>query len=299
MKQNKKEPNHLNYNKFIFLDQDALDKVQPLLIKLLKLTAPPEFKIEKKHHLLTEFVTVVQSTPVNWMRPAKVTRIELLRDKRFDKIDTHIIFKYFEQLGLFDHQTSHEKNYDAAVILGTSIYLKERFFELQDLSKKGVIFNKIFLLGSLDDISWCKHFLEVQIKENVNRFKHDIKIPDILTQHDAMLFFMENLLLPNDIQEKIISLPVKIIQPNTHDELIALVACIDKFIIKNSSRPKLAIFSNPPFCFRQNLIFQQMSKEYEIITLAGGNKPTHIAIILDELSRLCYQLNEFIKEKLP
>lgn len=291
-----------DYSKFIYIDQEGI-KVQPILMKLLIATAPKDFKIEEKPELLlSKFVTIVQTPPVSWMRPAGSTRGALFSSSGSDYENTKDILELITTLGVCDQQSPQLKSFDDAVILGSSSSLDKRFFELQNLMMSGVEFKKIYLIGSSEPISAYKPTLEMLIKTYPERFITGVKVPDELTEHGTMQFFIDNLKWPENFKSvKIIALPSqrkdlpdgKFIKPTTQDELERLTKDI-KENLKSEGKPTLAIFSNPPFHYRQNLIFQPLAQQYHIETLAGKEEPKNVAVVLDELSRACYQLNQFL-----
>jgi len=122
------------------------------LLKLLNLTASKETKFvdlnEKKEMSLEEFVKITQSPDTGWMRkPGLASRWD---GQQGSVIDRKILVP-LKQLGILSSADLKQDIYDAAVILGTSTpNMAKRFFALKDYLKKGMQFNKIFLMGSLE-----------------------------------------------------------------------------------------------------------------------------------------------------
>lgn len=261
---------------------------------------------------LSRFVKLTQSSDAGWLRnPNAKSRWDTTQEggNEFSEVESAIV----KQIGILEGSSLSNKSYDGAVILGSSIAsMAKRFFHLQDMLKT-VKLSNIYLMGSTENISQYLDSLREVIKLYPDKFVKNVALPESLTEHGLMNFYLNNLIWPDQLHNiKVICLPSemkkidneKYVKPTTNDELNTL----SNHLEKSNSKSKLAIISHSPFGFRQNLIFQALSVKHDVETTFAGHqsysKLNSLSgmkltpqVVLDELARLFYQLDKFIDNK--
>ncbi|HEX2579142.1 MAG TPA: hypothetical protein VHK67_01905 [Rhabdochlamydiaceae bacterium] len=220
--------------------------------------------------------SMIKETQKTWKRPVGKERWHI--ENNLSEIQTKAVMEYCSKNQFFTEIVPAKKEYDYAVILGSTVAtMKKRIDFLEKVAKSGVQFKQVVLLSGARP-------LDSQV---------EIAPEGCQTEGDAIVFLWKACSLSKQIPWAQFHCPMTsvlgvLVRPTTADTYNLWLA----------SKPKAGgccMVSNQPFCLYQQLVAESLiPKEFTFETVGPAADPDKVnpANLLDTIARCLYTVGQ-------
>lgn len=246
---------------------------------------------------------------LSWEQINEWTQKNLLRNNerwdeqtnQFEALKEEII-PLFEELGFLKGALPSFALYQGAIVHGASLpTIRSRFHYLVEMWKAGVRFDTLYFLSGERPLNFSFEGEEMLLSDAQSplKIRKGWQIPKIMpkTECEMAKIVWDQTEIPDDMRQSVSvffidakmkreALPGMPSRPNTEDTVYEWLKTIPL-------EGRYLAVSNAPYILRQDAVMQKTAPlQYLIETIGyGWNGGTKMAIILDELARMIYQIS--------